>query len=65
MEGTTVQERLKGITSLIPPSGILKAKQNIPPVIQELMGKVTDPRAVILDTLTKQATLIGHLQANK
>ena len=65
MEGTTVQERIKGITSLIPPSGILKAKQNIPPVIQELMGKVTDPRAVILDTLTKQATLIGHLQANK
>jgi hypothetical protein len=65
VEGTTAAERLKSISSLIPPEGILKGKVKIPQVLQELMGKVTDPRAIILDTVTKQATLIGHMQANK
>ena len=65
MEGTTAAERLDSISSLIPPAGILKGKQKIPQVIQDLMGKVTDPKAIVLDTITKQATLIGHLQANK
>ena len=65
MEGTTAAERLNSISSLIPPAGILKGKQKIPQVIQDLMGKVTDPKAIVLDTVVKQATLIGHLQANK
>ena len=65
VEGTTAAERLKSISSLIPPEGILKGKVKIPQVLQELMGKVTDPRAIVLDTVTKQATLIGHIQANK
>jgi len=65
VEGTTAAERLESVASLIPPAGILKTKQKIPSVIQELMGKVTDPRAIILDTVTKQASLIGHMQANK
>ena len=49
VEGTTAAERLKSISSLIPPEGILKGKVKIPQVLQELMGKVTDPRAIILD----------------
>jgi len=65
VEGTTASERLKSISSLIPPAGILKGKQKIPQVIQELMGKVTDPKAIILDTVIKQASLIGHIQSNK
>jgi len=65
-EGTTAQERLNAIVrDVIAPSGILKSKTKIPEIVQKLMGKVEDPRSIILNTITNQATLLGHIQANK
>ena len=65
-EGTTAQERISAIVKdVIAPTGILKSKQKIPEVIQKLLGKVEDPRSIILNTVTNQATLLGHIQSNK
>ena len=65
-EGTTAQERITAIVKdVIAPTGILKTKQKIPEVIQKLLGKVDDPRSIILNTVTNQATLLGHIQSNK
>ena len=66
VEGTTPTERLAAITALITPANILVKKgRSLPTVIEELMGKVTDPRAIIVDTVTKQAQLISHLETHK
>ena len=66
VEGTTPTERLNAITALVTPANILVKKgKSLPTVIEELMGKVTDPRAIIVDTITKQAQLISHLETHK
>jgi len=66
VEGTTPTERLAAITALITPANILVKKgKSLPTVIEELMGKVTDPRSIIVDTVTKQAQLISHLETHK
>ena len=66
VEGTTPTERLNAITALVTPANILVKKgKSLPTVIEELMGKVTDPRAIIVDTVTKQAQLISHLETHK
>ena len=66
VQGTTPTERLAAITALITPANILVKKgKSLPTVIEELMGKVTDPRAIIVDTVTKQAQLISHLETHK
>ena len=66
VEGTTPLERLNAITALVTPANILVKKgKSLPTVIEELMGKVTDPRAIIVDTVTKQAQLISHLETHK
>ena len=42
-EGSNPTARLNAITKLATPDGILKSKQVIPKVIQDLMGKVNNP----------------------
>ena len=66
VEGTIPTERLAAITALITPANVLVKKgKTLPTVIEELMGKVTDHRAIIVDTVTKQAQLISHLETHK
>ena len=60
-EGSNPTARLNAITKLATPDGILKSKQVIPKVIQDLMGKVNNPINIITDTVTKQAELLSHL----
>ena len=64
-EGSSPIARLNAITSLASPSGILKKKQNLPKVIEDLMGKVNDPQAIIMDTVSSQAELLSHLFTHK
>jgi len=64
-EGSSPIARLNAITSLASPSGILKKKQNLPKVIEDLMGKVNDPQAIIMDTVSAQAELLSHLFTHK
>ena len=42
-------------------TGILKAKQKIPPEIKALLGEITDPNYVLASTIAKQGSLITEL----
>lgn len=64
-EGTTPAERLQAITKLSTPISNLIAKKNIPEVIQKLLGKVEDPRTIVLDTVANQAQLLSHFTTHK
>ena len=64
-EGSSPIKRLQAITSLVTPDKILKKKQNLPKVIEDLMGKVNDPTAIIMDTVSGQAELLSHLFTHK
>ena len=64
-EGSSPIKRLQAITSLVTPDKILKKKQNLPKVIEDLMGKVNDPTAIIMDTVSGQAELLSSLFTHK
>ena len=64
-EGSSPIKRLQAITSLVTPDKILKKKQNLPKVIEDLMGKVNDPTAIIMDTVSAQAELLSSLFTHK
>ena len=66
-EGSSPGKRLQSIQSAIGSgaTGILKKKQNLPKVIEDLMGKVDDPTAIIMDTVAGQAELLSHLFTHK
>ena len=64
-EGSSPGKRLQSIMASLGPSGILKKKQNLPKVIEDLMGKVDDPTAIIMDTVAGQAELLSHLFTHK
>ena len=64
-EGTSPKKRIEVISSITTPISNLIEKQSIPKVIQQLLGKVDDPRAIVLDTVTQQANLLAHLQVHK
>ena len=70
-EGTSPNQRLAAIQALMPQgiktpiSNLIKKNQDIPGVIQKLLGKVDDPRTIILDTVTQQANLLAHIQVQK
>ena len=57
--------RLNAIRSLLSPDKILKEKQTLPKVIEDLMGKVNDPKQIIMDTVSNQAELLSHLFTHK
>ena len=65
IEGSSPFKRLKSITSLVTPDKILSKKQNLPKVIEDLMGKVDDHMAIIMDTVSNQAELLSHLFTHK
>ena len=64
-EGTTPAERLQAITKLSTPISNLIAKKNIPEVVQKLLGKIEDPRSIVLDTVGNQAQLLSHFTTHK
>ena len=64
-EGSSPIDRLKAITSLVMPDKILKEKQTLPKVIEELLGKETNPISIIMDTVAKQAQLLSDLFVHK
>ena len=64
-EGSSPIKRLQAITALVTPDKILRKKQNLPKVIQDLMGKVNDPTAIIMDTVSAQAELLSSLFTHK
>ena len=64
-EGSSPIKRLQAITSLVTPDKILKKKQNLPKVIEDLMGKVNEPTSIIMDTVAGQAELLSHLFTHK
>jgi len=65
-EGTSPAKRMNAITGIITPiSNLIKKNQSIPVEIQKLLGKVEDPRSIILDTVSQQANLLAHLQVQR
>ena len=66
-EGTTPGMRLKEImneaASIKVPANIFKDVKNIPEEIANLLGKVRDPKTIILDTLVEQAHTIHSFNA--
>jgi len=64
-EGSSPVKRLQSIMGTVGVGGILKKKQNLPKVIEDLMGKVDDPTAIIMDTVAGQAELLSHLFTHK
>ena len=64
-EGGSPIGRLNAITALVTPDKILKQKQPLPKVIEDLMGKVDDPMQIIMDTVSNQAQLLSHLFTHK
>ena len=67
-EGTTPAMRLKEISNALQaninaPVNIFKDVKNIPEEIANLLGKVRDPKTIILDTLVEQAHTIHSFNA--
>ena len=66
-EGTTPGMRLKEImneaAAIRVPANIFKDVKNIPDEIANLLGKVRDPKSIILDTLVEQAHTIHSFNA--
>jgi hypothetical protein len=63
-EGSNPKERIKAITSVVAPF-LDKKNPSLPKVVQDLLGKVNDPRAIVLDTVTQQANLLAHIRYHK
>jgi hypothetical protein len=61
-EGSTPIQRINEITKITTPDGILKDKVNVPAEIAALMGKVTDPKNIIMDTIVEQAKAVETLK---
>ena len=64
-EGSSPAARMEAIAGITTPISNLIQKQPIPKVIQDLLGKVNDPRSIIIDTVTQQADLLAHLQVHR
>ena len=68
-EGTTPGMRLKEImneaAAIKVPANIFKDIKNVPEEIANLLGKVRDPKNIILDTLVEQAHTIHSFNAYK
>src|SRR6056300_228554 len=63
-EGSSPKDRMKAITSVVAPF-LNKKNPSLPKVVQDLLGKVNDPRAIVLDTVTQQANLLAHIRYHK
>src|SRR5210317_857666 len=63
-EGSSPKDRMKAITSVVAPF-LDKKNPSLPKVVQDLLGKVNDPRAIVLDTVTQQANLLAHIRYHK
>jgi hypothetical protein len=63
-EGSSPKERIKAITSVVAPF-LDKKNSSLPKVVENLLGKVNDPRAIVLDTVTQQANLLAHIRYHK
>jgi hypothetical protein len=63
-EGSSPKERIKAITSVVAPF-LDKKNSFLPKVVENLLGKVNDPRAIVLDTVTQQANLLAHIRYHK
>jgi hypothetical protein len=63
-EGSSPKDRIKAITSVVAPF-LDKKNPSLPKVVQDLLGKVNDPRAIVLDTVTQQANLLAHIRYHK
>ena len=63
-EGSSPKDRMKSITSVVAPF-LDKKNPSLPKVVQDLLGKVNDPRAIVLDTVTQQANLLAHIRYHK
>ena len=64
-EGSSPKERLQSITKITAPFTNILQQKNLPKVIQDLLGKVNDPRAIVVDTVTQQANLLAHIRYHK
>ncbi len=72
-EGTTPSQRLKAIVSLmdgkkIPKNTFAKffsKEQLLPDEIAKLLGRVDDPKAIIMDTIAEQAYIVNNYNAYK
>jgi len=64
-EGSSPVKRLSAITGLVKPDKILAKKQNLPKVIEDLMGKENNPMNIVMDTVAGQAELLSHLFTHK
>src|SRR5210317_1358651 len=63
-EGSSPKDRIKAITSVVAPF-LDKKNPSLPKVVENLLGKVNDPRAIVLDTVTQQANLLAHIRYHK
>ena len=63
-EGSSPKDRMNAITSVVAPF-LDKKNPSLPKVVQDLLGKVNDPRAIVLDTVTQQANLLAHIRYHK
>ena len=68
-EGSTAMQRLQDIAKesqkIRVGEGILKAKVNVPEAIAQLMGRVDDPKNIIVNTVMEQAHTIHSFKAYK
>ena len=68
-EGSTAMKRLQDIAKesqkIRVGEGILKAKVNVPEAIAQLMGRVDDPKNIIINTVMEQAHTIHSFKAYK
>ena len=68
-EGTTAQGRLKDLANAANeyriPANIFKDVKNLPDEISKLLGKVEDPKNIILDTVVEQAHTLHSYNAYK
>ena len=64
-EGSSPKERIQSITKITAPFTNILQQKNLPKVIQDLLGKVNDPRAIVVDTVTQQANLLAHIRYHK
>jgi hypothetical protein len=68
-EGTTAMERLRNIAKesqkIRVGEGILKSKVQVPEAIAQLMGRVDDPKNIIVNTVMEQAHTIHSYKAYK
>ena len=65
-EGTTAAARLKAVgDASVLPSNIFKDLKNVPDEVAKLLGKVEDPKSIILNTIIEQAHTLHSFNAFK